>query len=471
MKQIIALIAFLIISGFALGQKAREYQNSNTANHEFGRKMILSFENRCFSPPRAYGNFSTMKKLGSIPKQRLDSTIRCHFDNNTQLWNRIGSQKFIYDENNRNIEYIRLYSWDGYTNNEKYIYTYDINGIISKTTYIYLDENLDISSYQKYMYGYDVNGNLCEEKVMYFSRDSTIFCTYKTEYNYDVKGRLVLLKHYLKEGADWLEEYEKEYFYDENGFLDYRLIYSYDEEGKPTYGSKEVYTCNEKGDILQELSFSEDVETKEWKLESKSNSVYTDFGMEKEYLYYVYRNELWILSEKIEYQYGEDKNIEKELYYLLDDETGELRLDSESSYSYDSRYSYSDLILPFGYENFDWFNHMMTHSNSIDYYDNKKTMGRTTFYYSIDKQTLSEKNIFVAPVKVFPNPVRNKLHIQSSSNYNNATIEIFDLKGRKIIHKKLKGKNHLNLEGLDNGTYSYRIFDNNIVKSGKFIKK
>lgn len=72
---------------------------------------------------------------------------------------------------------------------------------------------------------------------------------------------------------------------------------------------------------------------------------------------------------------------------------------------------------------------------------------------------------------IYPNPVKNQLHISSENNLENYSVKIFDVLGKLKISKKLSYTKTVNVESLSKGMYILSIKDdleNTTFK--KFIK-
>ena len=67
---------------------------------------------------------------------------------------------------------------------------------------------------------------------------------------------------------------------------------------------------------------------------------------------------------------------------------------------------------------------------------------------------------------VYPNPVKDELHINSLDSINDTTTVIYDLTGRQIFREKLS-KNTINVSALPSGIYILKIGN----RSGKFVKE
>jgi len=90
------------------------------------------------------------------------------------------------------------------------------------------------------------------------------------------------------------------------------------------------------------------------------------------------------------------------------------------------------------------------------------------YYYS--SQLISIDNPEKSKVKIFPNPVKDWLIIDiSESTYY--TFRIIDLQGRKILEKPFSGSTSIDMTGLKDGIYLYRIIDgkHNTVYQGKVM--
>ncbi len=76
--------------------------------------------------------------------------------------------------------------------------------------------------------------------------------------------------------------------------------------------------------------------------------------------------------------------------------------------------------------------------------------------------------------KVWPNPARNRLHIELPEAVGNSFVfQILDLAGKTYTRRKVEGNGNLleiNIQPLPAGTYVYQITGNGHKISGKFIK-
>jgi hypothetical protein len=83
---------------------------------------------------------------------------------------------------------------------------------------------------------------------------------------------------------------------------------------------------------------------------------------------------------------------------------------------------------------------------------------------------LNTENVFDnSNVFIYPNPIRNRLNIQTN-NLDVTSIEIFDIKGQKIIEKESPSEN-INLSSLNNGLYFIKFYTDTNILIRKFIKE
>jgi hypothetical protein len=87
---------------------------------------------------------------------------------------------------------------------------------------------------------------------------------------------------------------------------------------------------------------------------------------------------------------------------------------------------------------------------------------------------LSEKNLALANVKVFPNPFSDVIRIElPSQTADNVTFILSDVLGRVVLQKEFKNIDTplmIETSTLKAGQYIYKIMTNNATKSGVIIK-
>ena len=118
------------------------------------------------------------------------------------------------------------------------------------------------------------------------------------------------------------------------------------------------------------------------------------------------------------------------------------------------------LSLPNGFEQNDYNNIVAT---ATDENGNTSEFG-TSVNYSLGISPIVSNSL-----KIFPNPTRDIITIQSNAN-ETLTIDVFDVYGRNVLNKK--SANTMNVSSLASGVYLLKIKDENGgVTSAKIIKQ
>ncbi len=73
-------------------------------------------------------------------------------------------------------------------------------------------------------------------------------------------------------------------------------------------------------------------------------------------------------------------------------------------------------------------------------------------------------------MSVYPNPAKDILYIQTPNNTNIFTVSVFDLQGKEVARKNIKGNlNTLDLQSFSKGVYMLQLYNNEILKTVKFV--
>jgi len=86
-----------------------------------------------------------------------------------------------------------------------------------------------------------------------------------------------------------------------------------------------------------------------------------------------------------------------------------------------------------------------------------------------DLNNLSEKELAIKGLKLFPNPVVDELFIETKDNLKLSKIELFTITGQLI--KTYNNTNHISVANLPKGTYLVNIYDQNNVSVTQKITK
>ena len=90
----------------------------------------------------------------------------------------------------------------------------------------------------------------------------------------------------------------------------------------------------------------------------------------------------------------------------------------------------------------------------------------------LDNEALSTTNNLLQQFVFYPNPAKDILTVEFSSNASNTSIEIFTLQGKKIIHKRIENNiQNIDISKLSNGIYFIKATNNNESSIKKFVKE
>jgi hypothetical protein len=87
--------------------------------------------------------------------------------------------------------------------------------------------------------------------------------------------------------------------------------------------------------------------------------------------------------------------------------------------------------------------------------------------------TVGVNDIELESLKVYPNPVKDRLIINSSNLNSEGYLMIFDMSGKVVINERLKQtglQTEIDVTDLSSGIYTIQIFNGNNIQSKKFIK-
>jgi hypothetical protein len=83
---------------------------------------------------------------------------------------------------------------------------------------------------------------------------------------------------------------------------------------------------------------------------------------------------------------------------------------------------------------------------------------------------VNDQNLTI--VSLFPNPTSAFLKISSLENLSIVTIELFDVRGRKVLAQTIKTSERIDVRALSPALYFYKIKDGGkLKKSGKLVIK
>jgi hypothetical protein len=118
--------------------------------------------------------------------------------------------------------------------------------------------------------------------------------------------------------------------------------------------------------------------------------------------------------------------------------------------------------------------HEYTGTSKIIYrvYNINNPLDSATLYFNISYSKPSGMNDLMGNnLNIYPNPVINKINIETALNLQNATLKIVNSLGEIVVNKQLNNDTEFDVSNLKNGVYFLSIVSNNHTVFRKFIKQ
>ena len=337
---------------------------------------------------------------------------------------------------------------------------------------------------------FDVSGNLTSR--INYSWDKNIIpnnwvSTHKTENTY-VNGNNTLSISYIWDGSQWIQTGKTETTFDQNH--------------KPTieitsawffiqwqYAGKTEYYYDVSGKDTLEIYYS--WETNNWTNSEKTRFAYNTNGKVITETTLEWDEALtvpaWINSEKMEYSYDSNWNITSMSSYEWDKTLKQWigLVKMEWGFTGDEitsiiTYLWDKAINPAtGWVNYSKTeksdsgtlpnNVRFTEMKSYSWESNQWSITKRDTYYYSGQTTSVNDDPWQNKVIVYPNPAKDFIVFNLEDVTGSASVEIYDIRGRKISKDKLLNNNQISISQLSKGLYIYRIYNNGLIYKGKFL--
>jgi Secretion system C-terminal sorting domain len=341
-----------------------------------------------------------------------------------------------------------------------------------------IDENYDSSSSTWSIgtganYEYDSNNNLiAETSYDYDSYSKKWTNLYKTSSTY-TNGKLTENLYLFWNNSQWEYGNKDVYTYNINNLIDTYLFYQWD--GSKWVGqSRTSYTYNANNKLM--TSIDEDWTNSQWvnsykglfiynannQLESIKNSDWDGFTAS------------WIDNGGTDYVYDANGNDILETYQ--DTYNGTLYR-SKTDYTYDTSKLMSSYANPFGYYSLfgisPYVNKVLGETEyDYDTATNSYELNNRTTYNYTSSITLGTKKLEMpnVTITVFPNPTKDFLNIQNTSNSQINKVVITDITGKTVLQQE-KNTTQLDVQNLAKGMYLLQISTGDEKWQSKFLKQ
>ena len=346
-------------------------------------------------------------------------------------------------------------------------YSYDENG--NQTLRINYNWNVESESFvqnSKYENYYDNDNNQLYLIIFSWNSELEIFTpTSKTYFEYDEQKRLVSENRYsidICSGSKILQV-KVGYFYidgsDSRGYISYQVDTS---TGDFTWMYSTGYFYNQDGKLFKRiqdvnLDFYPDTFKYYWDIS------YDENGNQTLYIRYDWDSTIQdYKSYKRESSYDENNFKTQEIVYSWYPTLGvykpNFKMDISTFSETDTKLVREGIMYEYD-TNFNTWNELEGEEFK-------------SYWYYTKNSSLSTNSVEQKSFSIYPNPTKGFLKINSSEPFIDPTIEVYDLKGSRILSKPFKTDDNINISELKPSIYFYKIIDGNEVKqSGKLIKE
>lgn len=376
-------------------------------------------------------------------QNKLFSGVSEYYDVNRSSWQNYSGVNYEYDSNNNVISETR-FEWTAgkWANSIKSLYTYNVNNKI--TEILFQNWNGTTNSYE----------NVDKDTYTYISGQPTEIVYYEwISLNWVLKDKTVISynSNNLPSGALSYLWNGTQYVNDSRYTATYNVYQKLTEDlGEKWINSnwgndyKSLYTYNSNNKLLTSRSASWDV-----------------------------FNSIWVERDRADYELDANGNRTKTTY------SGSYG--SKFEYNYDISSLMASFANPFKDKSgIDYFGEDYPYVNKLLGYNefsyNTLTSSyeqsrRTTFNYS-NSITLSadELQMNTSTIIVFPNPTKDFLTIQISSNTEIDKIIVSDISGKTVLQQNQNGS-QVNVQNLSKGMYLLQVLSGAKNWQSKFVKE
>jgi hypothetical protein len=350
-------------------------------------------------------------------------------------WGNYNYNEIQYGVDGSNMVYVK--NWDSQTSSwqateRKQQKTHNVTGAKTEATnWTYLNGAYQLAN--KTLYVRDASGHQSDYYYLIYNGSTYDTVLWVVPF-YDAQGVDTLWQLRIPQGGQWLKTENHSYTYDSYGNLTQVLVKEWDaSQTSLTNKAKDDRTVNTNGQIDEKLTYT-------WNSNSSS----------------------WVNDSKATYTYSANGDPLEETYYS--NATGSWKESWKYNYTYDTQSLVADILHPVDYYYPDFSNKIV--SKPLGYTVRQKNGANWdsafSAVYVYNNYSVSVEEHHVIPAKIYPNPVANRLFIESTENLDHAIFKLFTLQGKLVDIKQIDNSN-VNLSDLESGIYIYTVEENNLT--------
>ncbi len=454
MKKSTLLLSFIILAFFAGAQNKIDLQNKLQRAHEKNSKIIQKTTHFSSFIKAQASNRETLYFKSAATKQKLDSAVTRVLNSETQVWQYDSKDEFIYDSNLKNTSWLSkewdltLQKWEIWTKTDL---GYDNQNRVNSMLMSESDElNPGLTLFSKMLVYYNSEG-MQDSTLSFFTED---------------------------DGVNWDLEMKQINHYNASKRLTKLDVWALDEEsGVLTLSMNVVYTYTAAGKIQTSTSIyimeGEEIPWSKMVYNYDSSGMLTsteDWGI----------NFMTLALEKTSrnsYQYNANGDVIVDIYSSWN---GTSWVDQEKDESTYGTTNFSDVVFPMYIsmlgmvgESFEFnYNKVLAGTNTFEMVNGSwKNTEKTVFYYSGGTSTNIDETgntLF----NMYPNPASNSVSFRWKGNYDNLTLEMYQISGVKVMEQITYSGKPVSILKLENGVYFFKLLNGKqMVHTGKLIKR
>jgi len=331
---------------------------------------------------------------------------------------------------------------------------------LTDSIYSYLNENDVYNLNQKTFFLYDEKGNNIQSQYEFWDSGSSSWNLSRYILTYDENGNLLqdTLYSWDSETSSWTVSAVFSYSYNESGNLIELIGKSWD-SGTNTWTNlykNTDYSYDADDKLLELITYSWDPQINSWSLSGKTTYSYNTGGLLIEDLH-----QMWISGT------SSWRNVSR--YYNFSYNTEGLKTEkTRQTWNTETNVWENFLIRTYEYD----LNNT-TSQTSVKMWDSENSLWIDTYlddFYVSEHLTISVSSIEKMVLSVYPNPVKDILYLNFSTNIKQLNVFIISVSG-KIIKSFSSNENNFNIAELPPGIYFLKIHSSEGTFIKKFVKK
>lgn len=459
-----ACIAFVITVFLAGSASAINREDAIKQAHTTFRNVVV--KNQSFQKP-----LQSRLRSSAVSKLRLDSMV-IYSDDSLEF----GIDSKIQFEYNSfgQLTYQCMSSMSNDTDSiesmESMVYVYNSNGMMSSDSSFLWDTEKKQwirGGYNDYVY--DIKGKLLQQ-IEAFVNFSTSFS--KTTFSYDETGKQLNQTRYLSEDKNqWSLEDKQDFTYNSNGLLASTTKCSWEiYDNSWLFYAKTEYNYDDKGKDTLTVIYRWNNSTDKWMNDGKVENTYDANGFKTKAVTYELTDGTLSMTKdsKAEYTFDNKGNLLSEEVYSWDEDslfwTGYIA----TNYTYDLNIGIEDIIIPFQLNDFAIYNKLTGGVIRFwaDLLQDWIPIANVSCYYS-SMEVMSLPRAVSTKSSWFFNTKNNVLSLDAANVP--ASLQLFDLQGRKVASYRNLSITSLSLNHLKSGMYLIELEAKGIKERGKLV--